>query len=163
MRRAIEAHLGTRQVGRVIYGAIIGLALVLVMKQHPPSAGVAAGSLIATGIAVGLAELYAEVVGAETRTRHRVSREHLGEIADDVVAVFFGASFPAIFFILAALDVMELDTAFAWARWSGLGLIGFYGYAAGRLAGAGPLVCLLQAVGAALIAGALIAVKAVLH
>jgi hypothetical protein len=163
VRRAIEAHLGTEQVGRVIYGAIIGLALVLVMKQHPPSAGAAAGSLIATGVAVGLAELYAEIVGTETRTRHRVSREHLGEIGDDVVAVFFGISFPSIFFILAAAGAMELDTAFSWAKWSGLGLIGFYGYAAGRLAGAGFLTCLLQALGAALIGGALIAVKAVLH
>jgi VIT1/CCC1 family predicted Fe2+/Mn2+ transporter len=163
MRRAIEAHLGTEQVGRVIYGAIIGLALVLVMEQHPPSAGVVAGSLIASGVAVGLAELYAEVVGTETRTRHRVRREHMAEIADDVVAVFFGISFPAVFFFLAAAGVMELHTAFGWAKWSGLGLIGFYGYAAARLAGAGPVTCVIQAVSAALIGGALIAVKAVLH
>ena len=163
MRRAIEAHLGTEQVGRVIYGAIIGLALVLVMKQHPPSAGVAAGSLIATGVAVGLADLYAEIVGTETRTRHRVSREHLAEIGDDAVAVFFGISFPSIFFILAAAGAMELDTAFSWAKWTGLGLIGFYGYAAGRLAGASLITCLLQALAAVLIGGALIAVKAILH
>ena len=31
---------------------------------------------------------------------------------------------------------MELDTAFRLAKWSGLGLIGFYGFAAARLAGA---------------------------
>jgi hypothetical protein len=163
MRRAIEAHLGTRQVGRVIYGAIIGLALVLVVQQHPPSAGVVAASLIATGVAVGLAELYSEVVGTETSTRHRVSRAHLAEIGSDAIAVFFGVSFPAIFFFLAAVGAMELDTAFVWARWSGLGLIGFYGYMAARLAGAGFLTCVIQALSAALIAGALIAVKAVLH
>ena len=94
MRRAIEAHLGTEQVGRVIYGAIIGLALVLVLKQHPPSAGAAAGSLIATGVAVGLAELYAEIVGTETRTRHRVEpRRSSPRSADDSIAVFFGISF----------------------------------------------------------------------
>lgn len=163
MRRAIEAHLGTEQVGRVIYGAIIGLALVLALQQHPPAAGVVAGSLIATGVAVGLAELYAEVVGTETRTRHRVSRRQLAEIGDDVVAVFFGISFPSIFFLLAGAGAMELDTAFAWAKWSGLGLIGFYGYMAARLAGASLLTCLLQAASVVLIGGALIAVKAVLH
>jgi VIT1/CCC1 family predicted Fe2+/Mn2+ transporter len=163
MRRAIEAHLGTEQVGRVIYGAIIGLALVLVVQEHPPAAGVIAGSLVATGVAVGLAELYSEVVGTETRTRHRVSRDQLAEIWDDVVAVFFGISFPAIFFILAAAGAMELHTAFAWAKWSGLALIGFYGYMAARLAGAGLATCLLQALTVALIAGALIAVKAILH
>jgi hypothetical protein len=163
MQRAIEAHLGTQQVGRVIYGAIIGLALVLVVQEHPPAAGVIAGSLVATGVAVGLAELYSEVVATETRTRHRVRRDHLTEIRDDVLAVFFGISFPAVFFLLAAAGAMELHTAFAWAKWSGLGLIGFYGYMAARLAGAGLPTCLLQAAGAALIAGALIVVKALLH
>ena len=127
MRRAIHAHLGTEQVGRVIYGAIIGLALVLVVEQHPPAPASSPARCIATGVAVGLAELYTEVVGTETRTRRRVSREHLAEIGDDVVAVFFGVSFPSVFFFLAAAGAMELDTAFAWAKWSGLGLIGFYG------------------------------------
>jgi len=163
MRRAIEAHLGTRQVGRVIYGAIIGLALIVALQAHPPAAGVVAGSLIATGVAVGLAELYSEIVGTETRTHHRVERDQVAEIADDVVAVFFGVSFPAVFFLLAAAGAMEVETAFDWAKWSGLGLIGFYGYAAARLAGAGFLTCVLQAVSATLIGGALVAVKAVLH
>ena len=84
-------------------------------------------------------------------------------MADDAIAVGFGVSFPAVFFVLAALDVLSTDTAFSVARWSGLGLIGCYGYAAGRLSGARPLICLLQAVGVAAVAGALIAVKAVLH
>jgi hypothetical protein len=68
-----------------------------------------------------------------------------------------------VFFLLAAAGAMELHTAFLWARWSGLGLIGFYGYMAGRLAGAGTATCVIQAVAAALIAGALIIVKALLH
>ena len=120
-------------------------------------------SLVATGIAVGLAELYAEVVGTETRLRHRIDRERLGTMADDALAVLFGVSFPAVFFVLAALDVLSTDTAFRIARWSGLGLIGCYGYAAGRLAGASRLTCLLQAVAVAAIGGVLIAIKAVLH
>jgi hypothetical protein len=163
LRDAVAAHLGSRQVARVIYGAIIGLALVVVLEQHPPGAGVVAGSLVATGVAVGLAELYAEIVGTETRTHHRIERHELAEMGDDAIAVFFGASFPAVFFVLAALHAMELDTAFSIARWSGLGLIGCYGYAAGRLAGQGQLACLIQATAVAAIAGALIAVKAVLH
>jgi hypothetical protein len=163
MRQAIEAHLATRQVARVIYGAIIGLALVVVLEQHPPSPTVAAGSLIATAIAVGLADLYSDVVGTETRTRHHVSRSHLAEITSDATAVAFGISFPAVFFVLAGLGAMEVDTAFTLAKWSGLGLIGFYGFAAARLSGARLPMCLLQAVGAALIGALLIAMKALLH
>ena len=120
-------------------------------------------SLISTGVAVGLAELYAEVVGTETRIRHRIDRAHLATMADDALAVAFGVAFPAVFFVLAAFDVFSTDTAFKLARWSGLGLIGCYGYAAGRLAGAPRLTCLLQALAVATIGGVLIAAKAVLH
>ncbi len=60
-------------------------------------------------------------------------------------------------------NVIDDDTAFNVAKWSGLGLIAFYGYCAGRLAGAGTKGALLQAFAVALIGGALIAVKALLH
>ena len=84
-------------------------------------------------------------------------------MADDALAVAFGVCFPAVFFVLAALDVLSTDTAFKVARWSGLGLIGCYGYAAGRLAGARRLTCVLQALAVTAIGGVLIAVKALLH
>ena len=77
---ALAAHLGSRQVARVIYGAIIGLALLVVLEQHPPSRRRRSSRrCVATALAVGLAELYSEIVGTETRTRHRSSR---GELAD---------------------------------------------------------------------------------
>jgi hypothetical protein len=112
---------------------------------------------------VALAELYSEIVGTETMTRHRVTRPALAEMADDTIAVAFGVAFPSIFFILAAAGLFTTDTAFTIARWSGLVLIGLYGYAAGRLAGARPLTCLLQAVAVATIGGVLIGIKALVH
>src|SRR4051812_15295103 len=69
---ALETHLGSQQVSRVIYGAILGLALTLGLERHPPGAGVVVATLFATAIAVGLAEIYSEVVGTETRTRNRI-------------------------------------------------------------------------------------------
>ena len=163
MRRAIEAHLGTQQVARVIYGAIIGMALVVSLEAHPPRPGVVAATLLATAVAVGLAEIYSEVVGAQTRTRRRVQREQVRHILGDVAAVAFGIAFPAVFFVLAAAGVLEPDTAFTVAKWSGLGLISFYGFVAGRLAGAGLWVSLLQALAVGVIGGVLIAFKALVH
>jgi hypothetical protein len=163
MHRAIEAHLGTQQVSRVIYGAIIGMALVVSLEAHPPRPGVVAGTLLATAVAVGLAELYSEVVGAETRNRRRVRRDQLGHILRDVTAVGFGIAFPAVFFLLAAAGVLEDDTAFTVAKWSGLGLISFYGFIAGRLAGAGLWASVLQALAVSVIGGVLIAFKALVH
>ena len=52
----IARHLGSRQVSRVTYGAIIGLALVVALQAHPPPPGAVIATLLGTAIAVGLAK-----------------------------------------------------------------------------------------------------------
>jgi hypothetical protein len=159
----IKAHLGSRQVARVVYGAIIGLALIVALQKHPPGAGTMVASLMGTVVAVGLAELYAEIVGIETSERHRVRRDQFGELIDDSLAVAFGVAFPAVFFVLAAAGAIEVDTAFDLAKWTGLGLIAFYGFVAGRYAGNSNARSLVQGAAAAAIGAALIAFKALVH
>ena len=56
-------------------------------------------------------------------------------MVDDGAAVAFGVAFPDVWFLLAAFGVIELHTAFTIAKWSGLALIGCYGYWAAQLAG----------------------------
>jgi hypothetical protein len=163
MRGAIESHLGSAQVSRVIYGAIIGLALVVALEDHPPKAGVMAGFILATAVAVALAEIYSDVIGTETRTHARVGPARLGSIAKESAAVACGIGLPAIFFGLAAAGVLEVDTAFTIAKWSGLGLIGVYGYFGGRLSGRSVPGSILHALAVGLIGGFLILFKALLH
>jgi hypothetical protein len=163
MRGRIKAHLGTGRVGRVIYGAIIGMALIVVLEAHPPGARSVVAGLVATALAVVLAEIYSDVVATEPPTRRRITREHRREIAADAGAVAFGVVVPAVFFILAALDVIKDQTAFTLAKWSGVGLIGFYGFTAARLAGARWAVAVLQGLAAGAIGGVLIAFKALVH
>src|SRR5262249_7331849 len=156
----VADHLGSQQVSRVIYGAIIGMALIVGLQAHPPDAGLVAASLITTAFAVGLAELYSDFIATETRTRGRVGRDHSTHLLKDVSAVIIGIAFPAIFFLLAAAGVMEENTAFRLAKWSGVALIFFYGYAGGRLSGRTHLSSFTHALLAAAIALALIAFKA---
>jgi VIT1/CCC1 family predicted Fe2+/Mn2+ transporter len=163
VRATLEAHLGSRQVARVVYGSIIGLALVVVVEAHPPRTGVVIGWLLGTAVAVALAELYSEIIGVETRERHRVTRPQVVEMLDDAGAVAFGVAFPIVFFVLALLGVLELGTAFTVAKWTGLALIGFYGYWAARFSGAPVPRALLQGAAVALVGGALIALKVFLH
>jgi hypothetical protein len=163
VRASLEAHLGSQQVARVVYGAIIGLALIVVLEDHPPSAAVTTVWLLMTALAVGLAEAYSEVIGTETSERHRVTRHQLRHILEDAGAVALGVGLPVVFFLLAVADVIRLDTAFTVAKWSGLGLIGFYGYWAARFAGASMSRALVQAAMVAAIGGALILFKALLH
>ena len=163
LRRAIAAHLGSRDVARVIYGSIIGLALVTALKAHPPSAGAMASILLGSAIAVGLAEVYSEFVGAEARTRRKVDRAHVRVLLGDAAAVTFGAGFPAVFFVLAAAGAIEDDTAVRLAKWTGLGLICVYAFLAARLSGYRVAGALLHAALLGAVGGALIALKALVH
>jgi hypothetical protein len=163
VRAAIEAHLRSRDAVRTIYGSIIGLALVAALGQHPPTAGQTIGALLGTAVAVGLAEMFSEFVGAEARERRPLRRDEVWLLWRDAIPVMVGAGFPAIFFILAAAGVMEVDTAFTVAKWTGLGLICFYGFFAALLTGARTGRALVHAAVLGLIGGMLILLKALLH
>jgi hypothetical protein len=163
VRATLETHLGSRAVGRVVYGSILGLTLVVALDDHPPSAPVMAAWLLLSAVTVALAEVYSDVVGVETSQRHRVTRRQLGRMFDEAGAVAFGVGLPAVYFLAAALGWIGLDAAFDLAKWSGLGLIGCYGYWAARLAGAPVSRALLQAVLVAAVGGAIIVAKALLH
>jgi hypothetical protein len=162
-RSGLFAHLRSGQVSRVVYGSIIGLALVLTLQAHANPPMVVVGSLVATGLAVGLAELYSEEVGARVRSGVGGHAEPLRVVVTDTVAVAFGIAFPSVFFVAAQLGLVEVATAYHLAKWTGLGLIAAYGYLAARLSGSRPAGALLQAGGVAVIAAALIVVKALLH
>jgi len=159
----IISHLRSGQVSRVVYGSIIGLALILTLEVHPTTARVAIGTLVATGLAVGLAELYSEVIGARTRVGLGGETEPLSIVVLDTVAVFVGIAFPVVFFIASGFGLIDMDTAFSLAKWTGLGLIAAYGFLAARLSGATGLRALVHASGVAAIATLLIAFKAFLH
>ena len=135
----------------------------MALEQHPPTSAQTIAAVVATALAVGLAEMYSEFVGAEARERRHLGRAEVRVLAGDAVAVTFGAGFPAVFFILAAAGVFELDAAFTLAKWTGLALICAYAFLAARLAGSGRGAALLHASALGMIGGALIAVKALLH
>ena len=163
VRRFVAAHLSSRQVSRVVYGSIIGLALVVALEAHPPPPGAVVASLLGTAVAVALAELYSELVGFETTRHRKAGATELRHLGADIAAVAFGIAFPALFFLLAAAGSLRTETAFTVAKWTGLGLIGVYGFAGARLSGAGLTKSLIQAATVALIGAALILLKSLVH
>lgn len=163
MRTALEQHLGSRQVGKVVYGSIVGLAVVVALEAHPPGSGAVAVLLVGTAVAVGLAEVYSETVGIETSTRRPVTRGQVGAMAEDAGAVACGVAFPAVFFLFAVLGLVAEGTAFTLAKWSGLGLIGCYGFWAARFAGARPARAVFKGVVVALVGAGLILLKSLVH
>jgi hypothetical protein len=160
---AIAAHLDSRQVSRVIYGAVVGLALVVALESHPPPADTVAAILLSTAVAVALAELYSDLLGTTIRLRRSVVGHRRREIVTDVIAVAIGVAFPAVFFVLAAAGAIERDTAFSLAKWSGLGLLSVYGFLAARLAGADLGRASLWALAVGGIGALVIVIKALVH
>jgi hypothetical protein len=159
----VAAHLESHDVTRVIYGSVIGLALVVALEAHPPTAGQAAAAVGGTAVAVGFAEIYSELIGGEARSRRPVRIAHVRTAALEAAAVMFGAGFPIIFFILAAAGVFDVGVAFTLSKWTGLGLICAYGFVAGRLSGSTVGGALVHAAAVGAIGGALIGLKALLH
>ena len=163
LRAVIAAHLGSRDVARVIYGSVIGLALVLALEAHPPTAGETAGAIAATAVAVGLAEAYSELIGGEARARRPIRLRHVRAAVGQAGAVIFGAGFPALFFVLATVGAIGLHSAFTLSKWTGAALICFYGYLAGRVSGSSVGGALLHALAVGAIGGVLIGLKSLLH
>ena len=161
--RAFVAHLSSHDVVKVVYGAIVGLAVVVGLESHAGTPTQTAAAVIATAIAMALAEAYSEFVGIETRERRHVGGREIPALAANAGAVAVGAGFPAAFFILAAFGAMELETAFTLAKWSGLGLLFAYSWAASRLAGSSIPTATLHASAVGAIGVALIVIKALLH
>jgi VIT1/CCC1 family predicted Fe2+/Mn2+ transporter len=163
LKASVESHLGSHDVSRVLYGTIVGLALVLALEADAHRAGETAVFILATALTIGLAELFAEAISQEARTREPISRAQLGPLVRDALAVVIGAGFPAIFFILSALGLMKGHTAFTLAKWSGLALVCAYAFLAARMTGAHVRHATRHAVTAGLIGVALIVVKSLLH
>ena len=153
----------SRQVSRVTYGAIIGLALVVALQAHPPAPAAVIASLLGTAVAVALAEVYSELIGFETVLGRHATRAERDSLLGDAAAVAIGIGFPSVFFLLAAVGMLGDQSAFMLARWTGLGLLALYGFAGARMTGSGLPAALLRAGVVALIGAALIGLKAVVH
>jgi hypothetical protein len=92
-----------------------------------------------------------------------VTRRRLRHLAEDAAVVTFGIAFPAVFFLFPLVGLGSVEGAFTVAKWTGLGLVGFYGFWAARFSGAPWHRAVLYAAGVAAVDAVLIALKAFLH
>ncbi len=111
------------------------LAVIVAEQDTSIEAGEAIASVLGVAVVTALAELYADYIGGTIRAgRHPTATER--DIAFKNVAMgFLTAIIPIVYFVLAAVDVMRLDTAFDFAIWTGVGVLGAYALVANLLAG----------------------------
>ena len=154
-----DGHLAARGV----YGAIVVLALLLAMKDHPPGPWAAALLVTVSVLAVLAAELYAELLGLEidlgraaTRAEQRAKLHELGPIT-------LSAEAPVAVLVLAGLGLIDEDRAFDVAVVVTIALIMVDGFLARRLAGRTVAESLRSAVLLGSIGVALAVVKQISH
>src|SRR5262249_9069361 len=107
VRERLHSHLQARAVTHAIYQTVIVLAIVVSLERHPPSDGTLIVYVIGGAIAVGLADLYAGVVGRMIRERQPATRR---AVRDDAVSILEGIlvaiAVPIFFFSLHRLGVL---------------------------------------------------------
>ncbi|MBB4664811.1 hypothetical protein [Conexibacter arvalis] len=141
----LRHHVIAGHAGNVVYGSIVVLALVLVLDHERASAGTAIVSIVGAVFVVAVAEAYAEFLQEMIQLHRPLRGRDRREILAGIAVHGLAALAPIVFFVLAALDWMELETAFTAAKWFGVGVLGLYAFAAYRSAGVG--------VGRSLVAG----------
>jgi hypothetical protein len=109
-----------------------------------------------------LAELYSDYIGAVIRDRRHPTREEWLESAQNIAIGFLMASLPVTFFLLSAVDAIDLQTAFDAAEWTGVAVFGFYAVLANRSAGFSIGRSLLVGLGFTVLGAALVLLKVVL-
>lgn len=133
--RWLRHHVTEGHAGNVVYGSIVVLALVLVLDHEHASARTAIVSIAGAVIVVAVAEAYAEVLQVMITGHRELRASDRVDIAAGIAVHGVAAIMPIVFFVLAAFDVMELETAYTTARWFGVAVLGLYAFGAYRAAG----------------------------
>jgi hypothetical protein len=132
--RPVVRFLTPARATHAVYGSMIVLAVISGLDEASATAREAFVTIIGLAIAVGLSQVYADVIGATFRERRSLLPAEWLEISANVGFGFGAALLPAIFFALAELDAMSLRNAFVVAEWTGVAVIWFYVFTAARAA-----------------------------
>ena len=120
---------------RGTYGAIVVLALLVAMGDHPPGPMRAALLVAGSVLTVLAAEVYAEVLGMEFDLGRTATRGELLNEMRKFAPITLAAEAPVVVLLLSGLGLFAEGLAFKLATWLTVGLIAAEGYLARRLAG----------------------------
>jgi hypothetical protein len=159
MSRVDRERLAER-ARHAVYGSVIVLAVIVALDGTGVRAREVLASVLGAAIATVLAELYADHLAATIRRARQPSTSERVERVRDAGYGLLAAVLPGTFFLLAALDVLELSNAFTAAIWTGVGVVGFYAFVANRIAGSGIVRSLAVGVAFAALGTVLVLIKA---
>ena len=121
-----------RHADRAIYVLIAVMAMTVALEGVETRPGYVLGAVVATAIALTLAELFADRVGISVRKGRHATDEERTEEHREALTGLAVVAIPISFFVLAVLDVIGLHAAFVLSQWAGFGILAVYSYVASR-------------------------------
>jgi hemolysin III len=120
-------------VSKAIYGVITVLAVLQIMKAHPPSAWSGAVFLFGTTVAVALVDAYSESIAIMLAKERSLTLADLREIRHEVAPVLVGAQAPTILLIVSGFGLISVERAIMLAQVVAFMLLFSYGWRVGSL------------------------------
>jgi len=118
-----------------MYGIIITTAVLTALEHTQSNAWTIALTIIASLLSISIAEAYTEAIGAHIDKKRELAEEERHHIFRESLYVFGGSTVPMLAFVLSALGLWDLHTAFTIAKVSSILLLFEYGYLYGRQSG----------------------------
>jgi hypothetical protein len=128
-------HSQGHYAARSVYGAILVLALLLALQQHPPGPFYAAVLVAGSILAVLAAEAYADLLGVEIDRGGPPTRQQRREKLRELAVMTAAAEGPVLFLVLAGLGLISEVLAFRLAVAITIALLFLAGFLARWLAG----------------------------
>lgn len=133
--RLLGSPLARKQATHGIYIEIVVLAVILALENKNASDRDIVSTVFAAILVVLLADLYAYYVGTMIGDGRRPTRTELREATIGEAGGAVATVPPVALLMLGVAGVIELQTAFTLAKWTGVVMIGLYALVAHRRAG----------------------------
>ena len=155
--------ISSHAIEKAIYGLVMVLAVLVVMREHPPVAWRGAVTLFGTTLAVALVDAYAATISSMLAQRRALADEEKGAIWRSVVPVMAGAQAPTIVLLLSAFGLYGVGRAITIAEIVVVLFLFGYGLRVGQLLHQHWLRQLISGLALVAIAGFVVAVKVLFH
>lgn len=108
----VPAQRRAERLSHALYGLIIVTATLMAERNHVTEVGDALGLLLGTALVLVLAHTYSSVMAERAIEGHSLGSVGRRMVVEDNVPVLIAIVAPAVFFVLAGLDVIKLSNAY---------------------------------------------------
>ncbi len=163
LSRLFDREHNSIYVSHIIYGTIVVTALLLTLESNETHPFKIIASIVGTMIVLQAAWVYSEIVGARLEKKRRLLKQEFKEHILEGLITVSASLMPIILFVLAALGIINITTAFTLAKIFAVLLLFAYGIAFGRITGRSWIFCGLIGIEGAVVGGIFILLSSLIN